>query len=127
MTYYHQHFITIPGYKDYLISDIGNVYHKSGILMEPCVIKGVKTYVNKYNKYLLISTINRECYYSTCNKKTENLSKPEKLSLNVSKMLCASITLQGTEHIKYVQNNSKGVAEAIKWSEELEKIYYPTI
>lgn len=124
MTYYHQHFITIPGYKDYLLSDIGNVYHKSGILMEPCVIKGVKTYVNKYDKYLLISTINGECYYSTCNKKTENLSRPERLSLNVSKMLYASITLQGIEHIKYFPDSKQGIDNAVFWSENLERLYY---
>ena len=124
MTYYHQHFITIPGYKDYLLSDIGNVYHKSGILMEPCVIKGVKTYVNKYDKYLLISAINGECYYSTCKKGSENLSKPERLSLNVSKMLCASITLQGTQHVKYFSESKQGIDDAVFWSENLERLYY---
>ena len=57
---YHEHFRTIPGFKDYKISDQGRVYHKSGILMEPLILKGVKTYKNKYDKYLIISKKNND-------------------------------------------------------------------
>lgn len=126
MSIYHQHFITIPGFKDYKLSDQGHVYHKgTNLLMEPLIIKGVKTYVNKYGKYLMITQQNGEWFYTTCQKGTEKIARPERLSLNFKVMLEASITLRCIEHVKYFPNNKQGIADAIKWGEDLEMFYYP--
>ena len=54
------------------------------------------------------------------------MSKPEKLSLNIEKMYCASITLKWVKHVKYFENTKKGIDQAVKWGEDLEKLYYPS-
>lgn len=125
MSFYHEHRYTITGFKEYDVTDMGNVYIKDTFeCMVPLVIKGCNVYQNKYGKYLLTTNLNGEWYYLTCNKKTMVKSKPIKLTLNLNDFYEATITLKWTEHKKYFSCSRKGIEAAIKWSEELEKNIY---
>lgn len=124
MAMYHEHLYEIKGFKGFWITDMGNVYHNKGILMTPLVMKDHNVYQNG-NLILATFKKNNEYYYFVMHEKTFKKGPFIKLSLDLNKFYEATITLKWIEHKKYFPKNKKGIEEAIKWAEELEKLYYP--
>ncbi len=126
MSFYHEYRITVPGFEDYDLTDLGNVYKKGTTeLMVPYVTKSVRFYQNNHGRMLMV--LNREgtWYYVTNDKKSKHISDPKKLVFDPDKMYCATITLKWIEHVKYFPATKRGLKNAVAWADELERIYYP--
>jgi len=124
MSMYHEQRITIPCFKEYEITDLGNVYKKGTYeLIEPQIIKGISAYKNK-KRLLLIACENGIFYYITAHSITGVKTNPVRLSIDENTTYRATITLKWIEHIKYFDKSKEGIKEAINWAEKLEKFYY---